>query len=104
MTNTSNCIDSISVSKERCNYTMTDRLRVAVTLRKEAVLAVTLATPHAMIYRREQDEKWMAERRRREVAHAISHAFTAEIEDAVARMDACALSGETVTIRKGGYA
>lgn len=106
-THMSRCIDTITVSKERCRMTHSDSLRVSVTLKQAAVLNVQVRTNDEwMLHHRATpaDLQHMAERRRREVAHLISRAFTAEIEGAVGRLDAAALSGETITLRKGGYA
>lgn len=102
----SRCIDTITVTKDRCRMTCTDSLRVSVTLKQSAVLAVQVRNPDEWMMQRASpaEVQHMAERRRREVAHLISRAFTAEIECAVGRLDAAALSGETITLRKGGYA
>lgn len=105
MSSTSNCIKSITLSKRQCIHTHSEELLVDVELNKSAVLSVALRNDDRMFHRATPAEaEYIARRRRHEVAHLISRAFTSEIEDAVARLDACALSGETITVRKGGYA
>lgn len=101
MSDTSNCIDSLTLSKDRCNLTCSDVIRVDVTLKRTASLSVAIRTDDHMLHRMTaRDAEYLAGHRRRQVAHQISRAFTAEIEEAVGRLDACALRGESLTLRK----
>lgn len=102
-THMARCIRSITVSKQRDHRRGAENLTVEVELNQRAVLGACIQVSDMELYCRRPtaaDYDYFAQHRRREIAHSLSRAFIAEIEDAVGRLDAATLVGEEVTLRR----
>lgn len=100
-THASRCIKSITVTKDRDLRRCDETLTVSVELNQRCDLHVALRSDpfmhHNMSAAQARD---YAEYRRRDLSRRLADVFTREIEDAVGRLEAAVLVGETVTLRR----